>query len=222
VYVFRASGENAVGETDFSPEVNAMPMPSPSGLSGDPGYEHIDLWWDGVSLASGYRVYFSSDPFNVWAEMVDVRDTTATTLAGLENGLLYYIRVVAYDEFGNESEPSNPSAFGATPHGYGAVAGDAEDVPRAFGLAGNCPNPFNSATAIEYEIPASGGRVTLAVYDVRGRLVRTLVDQNVEIGRHRAFWDGTDDTRQRVPSGIYFYRLQTPQGVRQRKGVLVR
>jgi flagellar hook assembly protein FlgD len=51
--------------------------------------------------------------------------------------------------------------------------------------------------------------VTLKVYDITGRLVRTLVDANKESGNHMAVWDGRDDRGEKITNGVYFYRLNT-------------
>lgn len=73
-------------------------------------------------------------------------------------------------------------------------------------LLGNYPNPFNPQTRIDFEL-ADPCRVSLEVYDAKGRLVRTLVDEARPAGRHHANWDGTDPGGRRVASGMYFFRL---------------
>ncbi len=72
----------------------------------------------------------------------------------------------------------------------------------------NFPNPFNPTTTIDFET-LNPGRVTLRVYDVTGRLVRTIVDGERPSGRYRASWDGRNDRGVRVATGIYSYRLVT-------------
>jgi hypothetical protein len=69
------------------------------------------------------------------------------------------------------------------------------------------PNPFNPRTEIRFETP-SAGRATLRIYDVAGRLVRTLVNEDLEPGSHQRVWDGTDQRGGRVGSGVYLYRLE--------------
>ena len=69
------------------------------------------------------------------------------------------------------------------------------------------PNPFNPRTTIEYAV-AAPGHVVLRVYDLTGRVVRTLVDCEVEAGEHHAVWDGTTDTGQRAASGVYFAKME--------------
>ncbi len=83
----------------------------------------------------------------------------------------------------------------------------AEDVPLAFELTGNHPNPFNPRTTIAFAVPTSG-HATLRIMNVRGQLVRTLVDDTVAAGRHARVWDGADSGGRPVASGVYLYRLE--------------
>jgi len=78
--------------------------------------------------------------------------------------------------------------------------------PYALELHQNTPNPFNPTTTISFTLPQRE-RVTLAIYDVRGRLVRTLVDESVGEGYQERLWDGKDAKGARVSSGVYFYTL---------------
>jgi hypothetical protein len=77
-----------------------------------------------------------------------------------------------------------------------------EALPEGFGLYQNVPNPFTSATRIRYSLPAGGGHVKLAIYDVTGRLVSTLVDEVQQGGAYSLEYSGCD-----LPAGIYFQRL---------------
>lgn len=82
-------------------------------------------------------------------------------------------------------------------------------------LLQNQPNPFSGATAITYSLP-SAARVTLAVYDLSGRLVETLVDETEKPGIHQASWDASGKT-----DGIYFYRLRAGRFECTRKMVVI-
>jgi hypothetical protein len=90
------------------------------------------------------------------------------------------------------------------------------DLPTAFGLHANYPNPFNPTTTIGFDLPAEA-RVSLAVYDVLGRQVRVLVDGTVQAGRHEAVF-----ASDALPSGNYFYRLSTPAGTFVRQMLLMK
>jgi hypothetical protein len=79
--------------------------------------------------------------------------------------------------------------------------------PTGYALHPSYPNPFNPVTTISYDLPVPG-TVTLTVYDVAGKRVRTLVAaESLEAGRHQAVWNGRDDTGRFAPAGVYFYRL---------------
>ena len=84
------------------------------------------------------------------------------------------------------------------------------------------PNPFGSATSIDYAVPAGGADVRLSVYDVSGRLVRTLVNEPRPAGRHTATWDGRDRGGQRAAAGVYFYRMQARDFSQVRKVTLLK
>lgn len=84
----------------------------------------------------------------------------------------------------------------------------------------NTPNPFNPRTVIRYELPVDGLQTSLRIYDLRGSLVRTLVDGAQPAGMNRASWDGRDESGRTVASGSYFYRL-TVGGQSQTKKLML-
>jgi len=84
-------------------------------------------------------------------------------------------------------------------------------VPRVNALGQNRPNPFNPETIIPYRL-AVRGRVVIRIFDIGGRLVRTLIDQREEAGPHEARWNGTTEHEGRAASGVYFYRITYPDG----------
>lgn len=88
-------------------------------------------------------------------------------------------------------------------------------------LVASYPNPFNPRVTLEYELTA-GGAVELAVFDLRGRLVRTLVAGEQAGGRHATAWDGQDAFGRAVAAGTYVCRLLTAQGHEARTLSLVR
>jgi hypothetical protein len=81
-------------------------------------------------------------------------------------------------------------------------------IPKFFTLSQNYPNPFNPSTNIDFTIPTcSTRRVQLLIYDIRGRMVRELLDEEKEPGRYSVWWDGRDEKGMEVGSGVYLYRL---------------
>ncbi len=91
----------------------------------------------------------------------------------------------------------------------------------AIALSQNVPNPFNPATTISYELNA-GGQVDLRVFDLAGRLVRTLVHDSQEAGTHQVLWRGRDQAGRTVAAGVYFYRLDAGSQVKTRRMVLAK
>jgi len=96
-----------------------------------------------------------------------------------------------------------------------------EPLPAKFVLHQNLPNPFNPSTRISFEL-GEPCRATLAIYDIAGRLVRSLVDDMMEAGKHSAVWNGRSDRGETLASGIYFYRLRAGSFTETRKMVLLK
>jgi hypothetical protein len=79
--------------------------------------------------------------------------------------------------------------------------------PREYSLRQNYPNPFNSSTIIQFCLE-NAGLIFLYIYDIQGRMIRTLVSSSMPAGNHQIQWNGKDDTGANIASGIYFYRLE--------------
>ncbi|HOS65847.1 MAG TPA: FlgD immunoglobulin-like domain containing protein, partial [Candidatus Latescibacteria bacterium] len=108
----------------------------------------------------------------------------------------------------------------AIPYNHPVGVVEQQGLP-SFSLMQNAPNPFNPSTTIRFTLPEAG-HVTLAVYDINGRLVRTLVGQAFLPGHHEVVWDGKDAMGRAVASGVYVYRLTAAQGVVTRRMTLLR
>ncbi len=94
-------------------------------------------------------------------------------------------------------------------------------IPTHVELVGNYPNPFNPSTNIRFGLPATS-EVTLQVFDIRGRLVRTLVSQSLAAGYHTVQWNGTDAQGQPMPAGVYLVRLKASGSDQSLKVLLVK
>ena len=93
------------------------------------------------------------------------------------------------------------------------------NAPTTYHLFQNYPNPFNPETTIRFTVSHTSP-VVLAIYNIRGDLIRTLVNSIKETGNHSVRWNGTDEGGNRVGSGIYFCQLSI-QGYRQTKKMLL-
>jgi len=129
--------------------------------------------------------------------------------------LFYYVgrHVDIHGNYGPATEPM-----------YGQFPTAAPDMiaPTEFGVHQNVPNPFNPVTTIAFDLPRPA-TVTLRVYDLSGRLVRSLVDGEVmEAGRREMAWRGRDDGGRSVAAGVYLYRLEANGYTETKRMVLVK
>jgi hypothetical protein len=102
-----------------------------------------------------------------------------------------------------------------------SVSEDNMNRPLRLELAPAMPNPMSCATNIRFALP-SRMQISLNVYDITGRHVRTLASGVFKAGYHTVRWDGTDDNGRRLPSGLYIYMLKTPSRNITRKLVLLK
>lgn len=160
----------------------------------------------GFRLHRGLSAGFVPDATNLVAALSD----TGYVDPGAPGGW-YRLCVVDFD--GNTS----PYAL-VGPQQTSPVPGAGDLAPR---LHQNEPNPFNPQTVIRFDLPRAG-RVQLCVHDLRGRLVRTLVDGEVPAGAQQAKWDGRDDHGRALASGSYVARLRTAAGEQSVRMTLVR
>ena len=94
-------------------------------------------------------------------------------------------------------------------------------IPEAFALHPNYPNPFNPSTTISYDLPEQA-HVTLGIYDLLGKQIKTLANQSQDAGKRIAVWDGTDDLGRQVSAGVYLYRIQAGEFTHTRKMLLLK
>jgi len=94
-------------------------------------------------------------------------------------------------------------------------------VPQRIMLDQNYPNPFNPITKIKFHIEQQQ-HVNLEIFEVTGKLIRKLIDNNMNAGSHELFWDGRDGKGNAVHSGIYFYSLRSGKEHITKKMTLLR
>lgn len=95
------------------------------------------------------------------------------------------------------------------------------EIPTNYGLSANYPNPFNPRTVIKYQLPKADN-VKISVYNIKGQLIKRLVDEKKEAGYHNVIWDGTDAEGRLVGSGIYLYRIECDEYNASRKMILLK
>jgi hypothetical protein len=155
---------------------------------------------------------------------------SASVTTGPDGNVDFVINLAGTFSVGEELAATATDASGSTSEFSHCVTvesgstGVPEDpiLPRRLALFQNAPNPFNPTTAIRYDVPAGGAHLQIAVFDVRGRHVRTLVNGFVTAGRERVTWDGRDARGQAVATGVYFARMQAVGFIETRKMVLLK
>ncbi|MFA3784086.1 FlgD immunoglobulin-like domain containing protein, partial [Melioribacteraceae bacterium 4301-Me] len=96
-----------------------------------------------------------------------------------------------------------------------------EIIPVQYTLFQNYPNPFNPTTIISYTLPKQS-IVSLKIYDILGREVRTLVNTEQTAGTHKIEWDGKNNYGSRVASGTYIYRIEAGDFIQSKKMILLK
>ncbi len=225
------SGQDDVGCLD--PDGSRADM----GLLGGPGADFVaPSRVTGAALtdlgAGQVRVTWDSSPEENIVHYVVYRDTAvvfvptamravaiveypATSFEDTPPYDCYYL-VVAVDADGYSSGYSQRIYSGdqMTPVGDGMA-------PRVLSITGVIPNPFNPMATVKFDLPRSG-KVQLAVFDLRGRLVRELVSGQMAAGSHEVMWNGRDNRGQMSATGVYFARLSSADGARTVKMVLAK
>ena len=137
--------------------------------------------------------------------------TTVSTTAALESGLQVMRFVPTVEGFNlNAVDILEPT-----------VVAVSDLQPAGFALLPCYPNPFNPRTTIAYTTDVAG-MVRLQVFDLRGQLIATLVDESLAAGAHQVVWQGRDSRGDAVPSGVYFSRLESRGKLAHGRMVLVR
>ncbi len=206
-----------------SPEIDngllCIPVVSYSlieGCGGSGGGWDTALGTDGgnnIDDDPNFKLSHSSDPYlSLWSSSPAINaGTNATT-------------IYTYDLAGNLRIHDTTVDMGAYEHQAWTTTDVDEDlpqVPNAFALYQNSPNPFNPVTTIRFDLPRAE-HVRLVVYNVKGELVATLADQNMDAGRKEITWDAKDSAGRTATSGVYFYRLVAGEFVETRKMILLR
>ena len=165
----------------------------------DEDFNHYLIYRNDIDTAGEAEAYTTVDTF-----FVD---------AGTTDGNWEYW-ITAMDNNGNESEPSEVVTL--------LLAADKDwTLPMEFALQQNYPNPFNPSTQIRYALPEAA-MVTIAIYDMMGRKVRTLIHEQSSAGYHALLWNATNDLGDPVSAGVYVYTFETAEFRDARKMILLK
>lgn len=182
--------------------------------------EAIDVkWFRGDGADEQYLYYKEAEqPATEWQEIELNPEKDSYQITGIEPYGIYQIKIAAvYDDVYLESRVYEVLASELSAEEEIVIA-----KPDIISLIGNYPNPFNPDTRILFNL-AEAADVTLEVYNIRGQLVRKLIDnEHYGQGLHRIFWNGKNDNGFDVAGGVYLYRLSTPQTTDVRKMIMLK
>jgi hypothetical protein len=171
---------------------------------------------------------WSYQAWNGWNQIWPVKENLAYTnttlqthaMGGYPLGDLYHWFPAKYTQWSAQAAAENTRINSWLVNGKDPLASSVEklsgEVPLKYELGQNYPNPFNPTTQIEYSLPLTG-QVSLKVFNELGQEVATLFDGEQHAGKYVATFDGKG-----LPSGVYFYRLQSGGGSITQKLVLMK
>ncbi|MCL2065347.1 MAG: S8 family serine peptidase [Candidatus Cloacimonetes bacterium] len=170
----------------------------------------VSLTWTAPETSfgnvAGYAIYRDGS-------LVNYVTTTSYTDDDVSDGVYVYSIVAAYTQPAGQSEAVTIDVY---------VSEDDEiHPPLTTELLGNYPNPFNPETTISFNI-AVESIVSIDIYNIRGHLVKTLLNNHLQQGNHSIIWNGIDNHGQQVSSGVYFYRMVAGDVVETRRMVLMK
>jgi photosystem II stability/assembly factor-like uncharacterized protein len=182
--------ENQVTAVDV--EMQNLYLP-PQNLSFNFSNPNVVLTWTAPAGEIGLTGY------NVYRDDVVISNITATLYIdpNMETGTYTYYITALYGTY--ESIPSNEVVVEVVSAGNDLVAHGIE-------LIGNYPNPFNPETQIAFAI-SEPGNATIEIFNIKGELVRTIMNGNLPAGNHTVTWAGLDNNRKAVTSGVYLYKM---------------
>ncbi len=171
------------------------------------------------------QIYFDYDPNNYNVSLVSGVVTGRLILNNTNNGITH----VEFGDYGDSNSVLPPpelrfsfqsltDSYDFLRVSYSATDGNNQSLsegydllqtaPSAYRLSQSYPNPFNSFTTIEFDMPATE-KIKMVILDIRGRVVRTLIDNEERFGYQAIQWDGKNNDGEDSSSGVYFYQIRS-------------
>lgn len=182
-------------------------------IVGDVMPPHIDGTNPIIGGNTAHTVYKSTDGGSTWNDIH----------VGSELPEWFHVSSIAVDPDGRLYVEGISGLYiysADVPTGIGDVMGQAS-VPMEYELLPNYPNPFNPVTTLRYQLPKTTN-LRLAIYNVLGQHIRTLVDATQDAGHYAVQWDGRNLHGDSVSSGVYLYHLESQVHAMTRKMLLLR
>lgn len=212
IYYWRVQSKNVAGLSawsDVAEFTTLLPAPTNLALQKSGDNEITLSWTDNASSEYGYIVERKVPPqssFSLLDSLRGSKNSYADKSIGQTETYSYRVKAFARTV---ESEYSNEASL------Y-IVGVDEEEIPAEYSISQNYPNPFNPATKIKFTLPQMS-QTKIIIYDVLGREMQTLINKELEAGSHEINFDANN-----LPSGIYFYKIQSGNFVQTKKMILTK
>lgn len=220
-YYWRVNSTNAGGTSDFSNNFNfTTGFPSTPELSypiNNTGNIPVDtvLYWHSTPSAISFDLMIARGADfaqnTIFTDTSGLTDTTFS-ISGLSNNTFYFWKIRANNLYGTSNWSSVWKFKTIAPTSVEEVTFN----PNENSLEQNFPNPFNPVTQIRYTLPQLAN-VSLKIYDILGREVKTLVNSEQSAGAYYLEWNGTNNFGSQVASGMYIYRIVAGKFVQTKK-----
>ena len=168
------------------------------------------------------RIVQSNETGNIDYNYTDITDTTFTffpdssTYAGQNNNYIWSLYT---------TEQNLPEVLDGQGGVFHVILPQMDislsDIPNNFRLYNAYPNPFNPTTMIQYDLPEDSF-ISINIYDMIGRHVRTILNKRITAGQRSIIWDGTDSSGQPVSAGTYFFTIKTDQFSSTKKMIMLK
>ena len=211
-YYWRLQATNLAGSGSWSDAVDFTLLYTPTNLALQIGAPNeITLTWvDNSTIKDGYIIERKQSPQTSFSVIDTLKGGGAEYIdKSIEPGQTYTYRIKAYKD-SLESEYSNEASLLLD------VKGEKVGIPTEYSISQNYPNPFNPTTKIEFALPKTG-LTKIIIYDFLGREVQTLINKELNAGYHEINIDAKN-----LPSGVYFYRIQSGDFVQTKKMILMK
>ncbi|MBN1327793.1 MAG: lamin tail domain-containing protein, partial [Candidatus Cloacimonetes bacterium] len=203
------------GEENPEPPIypEAPSSPQPADGSTDIEIDPILTWVNG-DFTQTIDLYFGTEDPPVTMVLDNVTAVETYTPETLLENTTYYWQVICRNSFGD----TEGDIWNFTTE---STAWEENQIPGSTSLIGNYPNPFNPSTVINFTL-AENTKVALDILDIRGILITTIVNDYLTANSYSLTWTGVNDKGEKVPSGVYLYRLKTADSSQVRKMLLLK
>jgi fibronectin type 3 domain-containing protein len=212
-YYWRVQANNVAGSSPWSDISDFTIIRAPTSLDVESSASNeITLSWsDKSDVEDGYIIERKQSPDTSFTVLDTLKESDVAEYVdnGVEQGKTYTYRVKAY-KGSAVSDYSNEASLNLTD------VNEEEGIPTEYSISQNYPNPFNPSTKIKFALPETA-LTKIIIYDLIGRKIQTLVNKELQAGYHTINIDAKN-----LPSGVYFYRIQSRDFIQTKKMILMK